>query len=53
MTTVGGYGDWAGKGALIVGAALAIGVVKGRSWNQIHTTLAVTAAILYIISRLD
>jgi len=49
---IGGYGDWASKGALIIGTALAIGVVKGRAWTQIHTALAVSAAVLYLISRL-
>lgn len=52
-TSVGGCGDWAGKGAMVVGTALAIGVVNGRGWSQIHTALAVTAAVLYLISRLD
>lgn len=52
-TSIGGYGDWAGKGALIVGTAIAIGVVKGKGWTQVHTALAVTAAVLFLISRLD
>jgi hypothetical protein len=50
--TLGEYGDWAGKGAAILGLLLLVGVVRGRSWSQAHTALAGTAAALYLISQL-
>ncbi|GEM_PF-7007325 len=52
-TAVGGYGDWAGKGAAVVAVALGVGLVRGKAWTQFHTALATAAAVLYLISRLD
>lgn len=49
---LGEYGDWAGKGAAILGLLLVLGVVRGKSWSQAHTALAGTAAALYVISKL-
>ena len=51
-TTFGEYGDWAGKGAAILGVLLVLGLVRGKSWTQAHTALAGTATALYLISRL-
>jgi hypothetical protein len=53
MNTVGGYGDWAGKGALLIAALLAFGLVRGTGWTKAQNYLAGTAAVLYLISRLD
>ena len=52
-TAVGGYGDWAGKGAAAVAIALGVGLVRGKAWTQLHTALATTAAVLFLISKLD
>jgi hypothetical protein len=52
-TAAGGYGDWAGKGAAILAVALGVGLVRGKAWTQLHTALATTAAVMYLISRLD
>ena len=53
MNSLGGYGDWASKGAAIIALALMVGLVRGKSWTQAHTALVGTAAVLYFISRLD
>jgi hypothetical protein len=50
--TLGEFGDWAGKGAAIVGLLLVLGLVRGRSWSQAHTALAGTATALFVISKL-
>jgi hypothetical protein len=50
--TLGGFGDWAGKGAAVLGLLLLLGVVRGRTWSQAHTALAGTATALYVISKL-
>lgn len=49
---LGEYGDWAGKGAAILGLLLLLGVVRGRQWSQAHTALAGTAAAMFVISKL-
>jgi hypothetical protein len=46
------YGDWAGKGAAIIGLLILLGLVHGRKWTQAHTALAGTATALYLISQL-
>lgn len=46
------YGDWAGKGAAIIGLLILLGLVHGRKWTQAHTALAGTAAALLAMSQL-
>ncbi len=50
--TLGEYGDWAGKGAAVLGLLLLLGLVRGKTWNQAHSALAGTAAALFLISKL-
>lgn len=51
-TALGSYGNWASYGAMAIAIALAVGLVRGKSWTQAHSVLGGTAVALYVISKL-